>query len=164
MSGIFWEFRNAPFARGVATHLFFYPSRMVGAARKKRVKVPDGALGILLKQEPDLGLVVYASPDVKPCRVAPVVVGARLMQIDAVSVNDLAPWIVAEMIKTKTGKTFTIIPNSVPVARQLGSSAAETASDARFRFSTPDEHLFHPTSAPSTAYLVVHNAECVLVG
>ena len=52
----------------------------------------------------------------------------------------------------------------VPVARQLGSSAAETASDARFRFSTPDEHLFHPTSAPSTAYLVVHNAECVLVG
>ena len=55
--------------------LFFYPSRMVGAARKKRVKVPDGTLGILLKKEPDLGLVVYASPDVKikPCRVAPVV-------------------------------------------------------------------------------------------
>ena len=149
----------------VAPRLFFYPSRM-GTARKKRVKVPDGTLGILLKKEPDLGLVVYASPDVKikPCRVAPVVVGARLMQIDAVSVNDLAPWIVAEMIKTKTGKTFTIIPNSVPVARQLGSSAAETVSDARFRFSTPDEHLFHPTSAPSTAYLVVHNAECVLVG
>ena len=59
---------------------------------------------------------------------------------------------------------FARVANSLPVARQLGSSAAETASDARFRFSTPDEHLFHPTSAPSTAYLVVHNAECVLVG
>ena len=135
------------------------------ARRQKRSKVtvPDGPLGILLKQEKDLGLVIFAS-DLKPCRVAPTVVGARLMAIDKISVNDLAPWIVAEMIKTKTGKTFTIIPNSVPVARQLGSSAAETASDARFRFSTPDEHLFHPTSAPSTAYLVVHNAECVLVG
>ena len=131
--------------------------------KKTTLRVPDGPLGILLKKEKDLGLVIFAS-DAKPCRVAPTVVGARLMQIDRISVNDLAPWIVAEMIKTKTGKTFTIIPNSVPVARQLGSSAAETASDARFRFSTPDEHLFHPTSAPSTAYLVVHNAECVLVG
>ena len=131
--------------------------------KKTTLRVPDGPLGILLKKEKDLGLVIFAS-DAKPCRVAPTVVGARLMAIDKISVNDLAPWIVAEMIKTKTGKTFTIIPNSVPVARQLGSSAAETASDARFRFSTPDEHLFHPTSAPSTAYLVVHNAECVLVG
>ena len=146
--------------------MFFYPSRMVGAARKKRVKVPDGALGILLKQEPDLGLVVYASPDVKPCRVAPVVVGARLMQIDAVSVNDLAPWIVAEMIKTKTAKTFTIIKNSVPVARPIGfGSAFEAASAARFRYSSPEDTLFHPTSTwhPSSAHLVVHPAECVVV-
>ena len=164
MSGIFWEFRNAPFALRVATHLFFYPSRMVGAARKKRVKVPDGALGILLKQEPDLGLVVYASPDVKPCRVAPVVVGARLMQIDAVSVNDLAPWIVAEMIRTKTAKTFTIIKNSLPVARQIGSTAAESATTARFRPSTPDELGAFGTGHPSSAHLVVHAAECVLIG
>ena len=151
----------------VAPRLFFYPSRM-GTARKKRVKVPDGTLGILLKKEPDLGLVVYASPDVKikPCRVAPTVVGARLMQIDAVSVNDLAPWIVAEMIKTKTAKTFTIIKNSVPVARPIGfGSAFEAASAARFRYSSPEDTLFHPTSMwhPSSAHLVVHPAECVVV-
>ena len=139
---------------------------MLGARKKTtKIAVPDGQLGILLKHERDLGLVVFASPDVKPCRVAPVVVGARLMQIDDISVNQLAPWIVAEMIKTKTGKTFTIIKDSVPVARQIGSSAAETASDARFRISTPDEHIFfHPTCPPSTAHLVVHAAECVIVG
>ena len=117
---------------------------MLGARKKTtKITVPDGQLGILLKQERDLGLVVFASPDVKPCRVAPVVVGARLMQIDDISVNQLAPWIVAEMIKTKTGKTFTIIKDSVPVARQIGSSAAETASDAR-----EPEHVHKPRQVP----------------
>ena len=133
--------------------------------KKTTLRVPDGPLGILLKQEKDLGLVIFAS-DLKPCRVAPTVVGARLMAIDKISVNDLAPWIVAEMIKTKTAKTFTIIKNSVPVARPIGfGSAFEAASAARFRYSSPEDALFHPTSTwhPSSAHLVVHPAECVVV-
>ena len=133
--------------------------------KKTTLRVPDGPLGILLKKEKDLGLVIFAS-DAKPCRVAPTVVGARLMQIDRISVNDLAPWIVAEMIRTKTSKTFTIIKNSVPVARPIGfGSAFETASAARFRYSSPEDTFFHPTSTwhPSSAHLVVHPAECVVI-
>ena len=131
--------------------------------KKTTLRVPDGPLGILLKKEKALGLVIFAS-DAKPCRVAPTVVGARLMQIDRISVNDLAPWIVAEMIRTKTAKTFTIIKNSLPVARQIGSTAAESATTARFRPSTPDELGAFGTGHPSSAHLVVHAAECVLIG
>ena len=60
------------------------------------------------------------------------------MQIDRISVNDLAPWIVAEMIRTKTAKTFTIIKNSRSRAKSA-RRAAESATTARFRPSTPDE-------------------------
>tara|TARA_B100000401_G_scaffold174057_1_gene116748 strand:- start:39 stop:350 length:312 start_codon:yes stop_codon:yes gene_type:complete len=89
------------------------------AAKKTTIPVPNGELGIYLKQEPDLGLTIFASQQ-NTCKI-PNLIGSRLISINKIPVNDLKPWIVAEIIKMKKNKTFTVIKNSIPIANEISS-------------------------------------------
>ena len=75
--------------------------------QETKVNVPDGELGIFIKKEENLGLVIYASLE-KPCKIEELI-GARLMAIDKITVNDLEPWMVAEIIKMKKNKILNVI-------------------------------------------------------
>ena len=75
--------------------------------QETKVNVPDGELGIFIKKEENLGLVIFASLE-KPCKIEELI-GARLMAIDKITVNDLEPWMVAEIIKMKKNKILNVI-------------------------------------------------------
>ena len=85
--------------------------------QETKVTVPDGELGIFIKKEENLGIVIFASLE-RPCKIEELI-GARLMAIDKITVNDLEPWMVAEIIKMKKNKILTVIKNSIPVAREI---------------------------------------------
>ena len=76
-------------------------------SQETKVNVPDGELGIFIKKEENLGLVIFASLE-KPCKIEELI-GARLMAIDKITVNDLEPWMVAEIIKMKKNKILNVI-------------------------------------------------------
>lgn len=85
--------------------------------KKSKIIVPNGELGIYLKKEPNLGLVIFRS-ERRSCRIEELI-GSRLMAIDNISVNDIEPWIVAEIIKMKSNKIFTVIKNVIPIADEI---------------------------------------------
>ena len=82
-----------------------------------QIRVPNGKLGILIRKEPNLGIVIYASKNY-PCQIKSLI-GSRLMAINRVRVNDLEPWIVANLIQAKVHRIFTVIKNVIPVATKL---------------------------------------------
>jgi hypothetical protein len=95
-----------------------------------KIKVPNGELGIHIRKEPDLGLVIYAS-ERQPCKIE-ALIGSRLMAINEISVNDLKPWIVADLIKMKPNKTFTVIKGVIPVADEIQSVSPVVPADCVF--------------------------------